>query len=253
MAPTGAYEPLADGGEAKRALKRQATSQALSKSFKGDAEVVAQAPLGKTSYEVLPSGAIASAVTIVHDTSGQHTIAWEQAIVCELRLPDQTQHHVSVPAGEANLYQFPLCHLARMKAGRTEALEGEELEALCQLVLALAAQPGCAFMNSFDFFGALPLHGLLIKNSPASLALALRLVRSRPDYLAQKHAPWSPFDGENTLHVVAVNQQEELLIEFVQLAAAHLSRAQLEDLFCARLDPCAPGSAGRQSCGCTSA
>ena len=73
-------------------------------------------------------------------------------------------------------------------------------------------------------------HRLLIKNSPESLALSLRLVRQRPSLLVQKHAPWSPFDGENTLHVVIVNAQEEMLIEMARLATAHLTRSQLEDL-----------------------
>ena len=74
-------------------------------------------------------------------------------------------------------------------------------------------------------------HRLLIKNSPESLAISLRLLRLQPSLLVQKHATWSPFNGENTLHVVIVNAQEELLIEMISLATAHLTRPQLEDLF----------------------
>ena len=56
--------------------------------------------------------------------------------------------------------QYPLCHTASMKPGRPpRSLAGLELEAISQLILALAEQRGCDFLHTFDFFGAYPLHG----------------------------------------------------------------------------------------------
>ena len=115
-----------------------------------------QPPLGKATHIVAAQGVLLEPCTVVHDTSGQHTITWKDTIRCAL--PGQIT--CSLEPGDCNLYQYPLCHTLSMKAGRPpRSLVGVELEALSQLLLALAAQRGCRFIYTVDFFGAYPLHG----------------------------------------------------------------------------------------------
>ena len=79
-----------------------------------------------------------SPTRIMLDVSGQHTLRWAAV---EMRLLDgalQPVHskdcNMSLPAGECNLYTFPLVRMD----GADALLDGDELHALTELMLALA-------------------------------------------------------------------------------------------------------------------
>lgn len=76
----------------------------------------------------------------------------------------------------------------------------------------------------------MPLHGLLVGNTQAALSLVLGIYRRCPSLLPQFHTS-RLFYGENSFHILACNRREHELCECVQLAAAHLPRAQLESIF----------------------
>ena len=128
------------------------------------------------------------AVRIMLDVSGQHTLRWAAV---EMRLVDgalQPVHskecNMSLPAGECNLYTFPLVRMD----GADALLDGDELHALTELILALATDPATAeMMLTPDCVGAYPIHALLVANTEASLGLAMRLFRAEPSLMLQRH------------------------------------------------------------------
>ena len=129
-----------------------------------------------------------SPTRIMLDVSGQHTLRWAAV---EMRLLDgalQPVHskdcNMSLPAGECNLYTFPLVRMD----GADALLDGDELHALTELILALATDPATAeMMLTPDCVGAYPIHALLVANTEASLALAMRLFRAEPSLMLQPH------------------------------------------------------------------
>ena len=128
-------------------------------------------------------------VRITLDVSGQHTLRWAAV---EMRLLDgalQPVHskdcNISLPAGESNLYTFPSVKID----GADTVLDSDHLEALTEMILALATDPGTAeMMLTPDCVGAYPIHALLVANTEASLGLAMRLFRSEPGLMLQPHA-----------------------------------------------------------------
>ena len=129
-----------------------------------------------------------SPTRIMLDVSGQHTLRWAAV---EMRLLDgalQPVHskdcNMSLPAGECNLYTFPLVRMD----GADALLDGDELHALTELILALATDPATAeMMLTPDCVGAYPIHALLVANTEASLGLAMRLFRAEPSLMLQPH------------------------------------------------------------------
>lgn len=177
------------------------------------------------------------AVRIMLDVSGQHTLRWAAV---EMRLVDgalQPVHskecNMSLPAGECNLYTFPLVRMD----GADALLDGDELHALTELILALATDPATAeMMLTPDCVGAYPIHALLVANTEASLGLAMRLFRAEPSLMLQRHTQGGPFVGENCLHIVAANSREEELLEMLGLAVARLPAEQLEAMLTAQCE-----------------
>ena len=79
-----------------------------------------------------------------------------------------------------------------------------------------------------DCSGARLIHALLVANNDASLSLAERLLEHQPKLLLDVHAnpkPSSPqaiFEGEGSLHILAANEQTELLCRLLKLARKSL-------------------------------
>mmetsp|Transcript_379 Transcript_379/g.683 ORF Transcript_379/g.683 Transcript_379/m.683 type:complete len:945 (+) Transcript_379:16-2850(+) len=149
------------------------------------------------------------------NASGQHTIKWAE--------PIGPSH---LPPGEMNLYTFPTA----VCEGSTRLLDGAELEDLKTVLVSLGTDPGCEMFNTPDAVGALPIHALLVSNSPEAVALSMEIFRGLPSMLSRAHCE-GPFVGENTLHVLAVNQREDEFVELLKLATDRLTREECKSVF----------------------
>ena len=105
-------------------------------------------------------------------------------------------------------------------------------ELLGQFPAAFVGLPGGLLV---DAYGATPLHALMVCNTDASLSLATKLIERSPLLLLNVHAglvgypshfkgyeplPEKPesshlmtFAGENSLHLAAVNQREDWILQ----------------------------------------
>ena len=178
-----------------------------------------------------------SPVRITLDVSGQHTLRWAaiemQLLDGALQPVHSTDCNISLPAGECNLYTFPSVKID----GADAILDGDDLDALTEMILALATDPATAdLMLTPDCVGAYPIHALLVANTEASLGLAMRLFRSEPGLMLQPHAQRGPFVGENCLHIVAANSKEDELLEMLDLAIARLPGDMVELMLTAQCE-----------------
>ena len=63
----------------------------------------------------------------------------------------------------------------------------------------------------------------------------MRIFEARPELLPRPHIAGSPFEGENALHILAVNRREEELIRLLELASTRLHRGQCKDMLHGRI------------------
>lgn len=96
----------------------------------------------------------------------QHTLQWDSKLGCAMTPEEEVTE--TLPAGECNLYQFPLVSFANDPGHvKPTAVSGVRLEILRRVVLAVCAKlPDAADMVDIgllqDPVGAAPIHGLLI-------------------------------------------------------------------------------------------
>jgi len=129
----------------------------------------------------VPSTFNKSPVNVTLDTSGQCTLKWG---LIEMRMSEGTLP-IKLPAGECNLYTFP----AAVLDGSPTTLSGPHLDALGELLVALAIDPSTAdMMLTPDAVGAYPIHALLVANTEQSLKLAMRLFQSEPGAFSFFHS-----------------------------------------------------------------
>jgi hypothetical protein len=174
-----------------------------------------------THHVALLSGNTAVQTTL--DTSGQHLLTWNSSIMLD---------GVTLPAASCNLYQFPLC--SPVASGPQFMPSGTQLEALKQLLIALATDELCPFFTTPDEVGALIMHAFVVGNTETSLELAAEIYRKVPKLVAQTHAMHRGgvplFVGESSLHICCVNRREDLLCELLQIALDNLSRKEVAAL-----------------------
>lgn len=166
-----------------------------------------------------------------HDGSGQHTVAWHEQIALPGVIIDGLP--ARLPPGAANIYNYPQVSFAHLRKGLTILPPPAVLLVLDELLIAclLDTDDATSLACKRDTSGSTPLHGLLVANTPQALALALRVYQRRPALLLQAHTSSGPFLGENALHILAVNRREPELCTCIELAASHLSTAELDALF----------------------
>ena len=157
------------------------------------------------------------------DTTGQNTLVWDEAL-------EAADGSATLPQGSANLYLFPAI---TTDDGATVEAEGGMLQILQALLLAVCTETDI-FDCQADVVGAMPLHSLMVANTPAAIETCRRVYTANPRLLLQLHrkhrAGFPLFTGESTLHICAVNQQEELLVYLVQLALSSLGREDVRGL-----------------------
>lgn len=142
------------------------------------------------------------------ETEGQSTLRWEHPIFLN-------GIYVPVPTDSRglNLYTYP------------SGYKGEQLELLSGILLHLGANT--AILEQPDAVGAYPIHALLIADTPEAHALVIALLELNPALMLQVHSASGPFAGEGCLHILCVNQREELACRMVELAELSLTREQL--------------------------
>eukprot|EP00322_Chrysochromulina_rotalis_P000732 CAMPEP_0115884524 /NCGR_PEP_ID=MMETSP0287-20121206/30166_1 /TAXON_ID=412157 /ORGANISM="Chrysochromulina rotalis, Strain UIO044" /LENGTH=897 /DNA_ID=CAMNT_0003340839 /DNA_START=17 /DNA_END=2710 /DNA_ORIENTATION=+ len=180
--------------------------------------------------------------TVGWDLRTQHTITWKSPI-CVLVDGIAT----TLKPGSCNLYMFPRVTWKQPRAAQkndwfcavdaafeatkksSEILEGSELAVLKAIFIAIAKDPReREVLQLPDSSGANSILGMLVANTTAALELCTELFTIWPELMAQAHLP-GPFMGENTLHVLAVNRQEDTLCDLLHLAVDRLERELLKD------------------------
>ena len=164
--------------------------------------------------------------SVTHSTRAQHLLSWEETIVD----PDGNE----LPPGTVNLYAYPMCTIKSGGVERAEEATGATLEALGWLIAELAVGAHAAFYRP-DASGGLPIHALAIANTKESLNLVVDLCRGNPRLVMQAHGP-GLFLHETLLHILAVNRQQDLLLELLRQAEMRLSRRQFAALLDLRAD-----------------
>jgi len=234
-----------DKPTSKNPLRRGATKliSPLGRKKTGKVDVIG---FNERHYTVrVPHDAGTSGVAVTVSLSppfdGRHTISWDEPIELPLAINGE---RALLPAGECNLFKYPMVQLKSMREGKLTAPHLPAFYVLDQLLLALlldeAGNGYCDdegktvdFANRFDVTGALPQHGLLVSNTPASVEVVLKAFRARPALIPLGHAKGLFFAGENSLHILAVNSREMELMEVIWIAARNLKRKALKKTFTA--------------------
>jgi hypothetical protein len=191
----------------------------------------------KKTQAAPPTGAVLTAViemnggklTLDCDTLVQHTVIWSEPIPVD---DDIDEDSVLLRAGSINLYKFPLV-TPHTEAGLLPLPDvmpnAAEMRHLEQLVTALMNDEASRFSMAADVTGAKPIHALLISNTECAVGLCLELIKQRPERMLEAHGA-GDFEGENCMHVLCVQQREDILCRAFDVVARHLPRAEVRRL-----------------------
>ena len=166
-------------------------------------------------------------IDVILESVGQHTVSWTSPV----RLVAAGAHASPLPVGSCNLYTFP----AVITPAGEVVDPSDEPEMLDKaLFVGIAADPACNFMDQPDLVGAYPIHGIAVANTDAAVQMVRELCVARPMLLTQIHvkhrAGFALFTGETLLHILAVNQQEDVLCFLISLAFDTLSRDEASNV-----------------------
>lgn len=108
---------------------------------------------------------------------------------------------------------------------------------LAAMIILLMEQHGDKVEQHEDISGAKLIHCLLLANTDTSVALAERLIHERPRLLLAVHSEWvkAAFEGEGCLHILAVNQREDVLSRILNIAYNSFSTQDLFKLLSQRV------------------
>ena len=106
---------------------------------------------------------------------------------------------------------------------------------MCMLYMLLCMCPRASRNGDPSRTGAPPFMALLVANTDAAVGACLQIWEARPELLPRAHVPGSPFEGENGLHVLAVNRRESEFIFAIELAAERLHHGQCKELLHGRV------------------
>ena len=137
------------------------------------------------------------------DLTGQHTVTWKQPIVCLVNGVSTT-----LKPGSANLYLFPRVNWATPRAAdnssffcvvdaafeatkkQSEVLEGDELEVLKAIFLAICNDPRERdALRLPDSSGACSVLAMLVANTKAAIDMCTSIYNLWPELMAQSHLP----------------------------------------------------------------
>ena len=141
-------------------------------------------------------------------------------------------------AGQCELLKYPQVQSLDASGGEMAAADQTGLEMMIEQLVA-HPQHGQTVEELRDVSGAGVIHCLVLANSLDSLDLAMRLFHKRPTLLKCTHTGGrgelgGVFDGEGSLHILAVNKREEQFVELVKLARREFSDADFEELLLQR-------------------
>lgn len=174
----------------------------------------------------------ASTVRVAFDPTGQHTVEWLDTIVLVDSTTNALQPGSAVPPGGCNLYDFP--RFEHRGTGTSSVLTGPQVETIAQLLITLAESDDFDWCGTADASGAYPTLALLVGNTDASLSVAWKLLQHRPRLLMQVHTKTSDgrdlYLGESCLHILCVNEREDLLCDVLALGQRALELDDFSDV-----------------------
>lgn len=156
------------------------------------------------------------------DSKIANTLSWDEPIRLKGAAPSAPP---LLEPGSCNLYTFP-----KVKSQDSDAAEEPSHDAIGVLHAALLWLGKEGHLLLPDGVGAYPIHSLLVCNTPAALSLSMRMFEAAPTMLTLCHEAPHVYQGETSLHILAVNRHEDLLVRLVELAQEKLGDADLSRL-----------------------
>ena len=105
------------------------------------------------------------------DVSGQHTVSWGSTLVAE-------DGSGELPSGRCNLYLYPAI---MTRDGATIIPEDGALDILQRLIVAICTDSKCRTLVEWgDVVGAMPVHALMVANTPAAITACRAVYRVNP-------------------------------------------------------------------------
>ena len=174
---------------------------------------------------VLPVSIDGSPNSLQISQSGERfSVRWESAI----------GHHL--PPGACDICQYPAVQLGKDQTFRMAAAleEGE----LAELLLALSENAGAMSIRSVH--GSTPVLALLVRNTDASIDLALRMCERCPRLVFDTFrfcddGRRCDYEGETALIVLAANSRFDPLLRMLRLIAAQVESGAFADAEVVRL------------------
>ena len=194
----------------------------------------------------LPRGKL---TRIKWDMTSQHTLSWDEPITATLWDTElKCDVAVSLRPGSCNLYTFPkvvwktpaapskgflslVTSAVAANKKKFDVLEGAYLE-LLKLVFFTIADSHLErdVLKLPDWSGACSVLAMMVSNNQAALDCCMGIYKRWPEMIAVPHLPGF-FVGENAFHVLAVNSQEDTLVDLIKMAHELLSREQIKEAF----------------------
>ena len=105
------------------------------------------------------------------DVSGQHTVSWGSTLVAK-------DGSGELPSGRCNLYLYPAI---MTRDGATIIPEDGALDILQRLIVAICTDSECRTLVEWgDVVGAMPVHALMVANTPAAITACRAVYRVNP-------------------------------------------------------------------------
>ena len=128
------------------------------------------------SHTGLHVDGVSPTVNVSLDVSGQHTVSWGSTLVAE-------DGSGELPSGRCNLYLYPAIVTGD---GVTTVPENGALDILQRLIVAICTDSKCkALVEWGDIVGAMPVHALMVANTPAAIAACKAVYRANPALIGQ--------------------------------------------------------------------
>lgn len=165
----------------------------------------------------------AKSIMFAQHLMGPEWVKYEQLVGEDVDVKVDFTERLTIHWGDVGELRSGSCELIMFPTTLDKRMNGFERGIVEVIIYELASQHGSLMEGMRDQSGAGLVHNLLLANNEASLRLAMGLFDLRPSLLVGVHeggrGPFKNlFDGEGSLHVLAVNQKGEEIGQLLEWA-----------------------------------